>query len=56
MPDGPDRLPKMAEGFKNLDTGEWLFYTCDASHWHQRRSPNLYHDEAHPGSEAKLAL
>lgn len=56
MPDGPDRLWKIAEGFKNLEDGKWLFYTCDASHWHQRRSPNLYPDEVHPGPEAKLAL
>jgi len=56
QPGAPDRLWKMAEGFKNLDNGEWLFYTCDASHWHQRRAPNLYPDEVHLSPEGNRAL
>jgi lysophospholipase L1-like esterase len=56
QPGMPDRLWKMAEGFKNLDNGEWLFYTCDASHWHQRRAPNLYPDEVHLSPEGNRAL
>ena len=56
MPNGPERLWEISEGCRNLENGEWLFYTGDASHWHQRRAPDLYPDEVHPGPDAIRAL
>lgn len=51
-----DRLWKLAQACQALEEPPWLFYTCDAGHWHQRRAPNLYPDETHPGPDANRAL
>lgn len=50
-----DRLWKLAEACKAFKE-DWLFFTCEAGHWHQRRAPDLYPDETHPGPEANRAL
>lgn len=56
QPSSPNRLWEIAEGCRNLENGKWLFYTGDASHWHQRRAPNLYPDEVHLSPEGNRAL
>jgi lysophospholipase L1-like esterase len=55
-PATPDRLWKIAEGCRHLEDGKTIFYTGDASHWHQRRAPNLYPDEIHLSPEGNRAL
>jgi hypothetical protein len=50
-----DRLWKMAEACKAF-TEDWLTFTSEAGHWHQRRAPDLYGDETHPGPDANRAL
>ena len=54
--EGDDRLWKMAQACQAAEETPWLYYTCDAAHWHQRRAPNLYPDETHPGPDANRAL
>ncbi len=54
--EGDDRLWKLAQKCQSFEESPWLFYTCDAAHWHQRRAPNLYPDETHPGPDANRAL
>lgn len=54
--EGDDRLWQIAAGCKALANEDWLFYTGDAAHWHQRRAPNHYPDETHPGPDANRAL